>query len=100
MPQGTGEEKQFHAQVSGRVQGVGFRFFVEREAVRLRLRGWTRNLAGGDVEVVARGPEPALHEMLARLREGPPLAWVERVNVQWQEPDESLLRFEIKMTGW
>lgn len=94
------EDKQFRARVSGRVQGVGFRFFVEREASRLGLRGWVRNLAGGDVEVVAHGPRERLDELLARLREGPPLSWIDNVAVDWQQPDKTLRSFEIKPTGW
>lgn len=94
------EDRQFRARVSGRVQGVGFRFFVEREAVRLGLRGWVRNLAGGDVEVVAQGPQERLTELLARLREGPPLSWVANVAVDWRQPDATLRSFQIKPTGW
>lgn len=94
------EDEQFRARISGRVQGVGFRFFVEREAVRLGLRGWVRNLAGGEVEVVAQGPRERLDELLARLREGPPLSWVANVTVDQQPPDKALRGFQIKPTGW
>jgi acylphosphatase len=94
------EVSQFRARVTGRVQGVGFRYFAQREAQRLGLKGWVRNLSGGDVEVVAQGPEDALQEMLRTLRQGPPLAWVRDVVVEWQPPDKSLVSFHIKPTSW
>ncbi len=65
--------------VHGRVQGVGFRWFVWKTAERLGLGGIARNLPDGSVEVVAAGPAPALEELAQALRRGPPLAQVERV---------------------
>jgi acylphosphatase len=65
--------------VTGVVQGVGFRWFVAREAERLGLRGWVRNLADGSVEVVAAGEEAQIREMHQKLTVGPRLAQVERV---------------------
>lgn len=65
--------------VEGRVQGVGFRFFVEYAAQELGLAGYTRNLADGRVEVYAIGPPEKLDELGARLRRGPRLAVVRRL---------------------
>lgn len=65
--------------VSGRVQGVGFRWFVMREAQRLRLRGFVRNLRDGSVEVVASGPAAALQALERALGQGPAMAQVARV---------------------
>ena len=65
--------------VRGRVQGVGFRWFVMAEAERLQLGGYVRNLADGSVEVVSRGPEDALETLEHRLRRGPPAARVDEV---------------------
>ncbi len=59
------------ALVSGRVQGVGFRFFAERAARATGVRGWVRNLPDGRVETVAEGDESAVERYLARMREGP-----------------------------
>ncbi len=73
--------------VGGRVQGVGFRAFVRRTAMRLGLRGWVRNLRDGSVEVVAFGPEEALRELERECRVGPPLARVEWVRSS-PEPGE------------
>ena len=60
-----------HFLVKGRVQGVGFRWFVHREASELDLRGWVRNTEDGDVEVVASGSTTDLAELRASLRRGP-----------------------------
>lgn len=56
--------------VKGRVQGVGFRWFVHREAAELGLRGWVRNTDAGDVEVVASGVPETLTELRSALRKG------------------------------
>jgi acylphosphatase len=74
---------RLEAVVKGRVQGVGFRYFVLREARRLQLDGWTSNEADGSVRVVADGPREALDELLDALREGPPSSLVERVVTNW-----------------
>jgi acylphosphatase len=60
-----------HFLIQGRVQGVGFRWYVHREASELDLRGWVRNTEDGDVEVVAHGEEADLAELRASLRRGP-----------------------------
>ena len=65
--------------VSGRVQGVGFRWFTRETATRLGLRGTVRNAADGSVEVLVEGPDAAVAELRRRLEEGPPGAEVERV---------------------
>jgi acylphosphatase len=86
--------------ISGRVQGVGFRFFAVREAQRRGLAGWVRNLGEERVEVVAEGPERQLADFLAALREGPPLAWVAGVTVAWQEATGEFRGFEARASGW
>jgi acylphosphatase len=59
-----------HFLIRGRVQGVGFRWFVHREAAELGLRGWVRNTDAGDVEVVAAGDAEALQELREELQKG------------------------------
>jgi acylphosphatase len=66
--------------VRGRVQGVGFRWFVMREAARLDLAGYVRNLPDGTVEVVAQGAVAALASLESALRHGPPAARVDGVD--------------------
>ncbi len=77
------------ARVSGRVQGVGFRYFVGLRARDLRLGGSVRNLANGSVRVEAEGPKDALTVLIRDLRQGPPGARVDDVNVEWFPPSGS-----------
>ncbi|MGB8030000.1 MAG: acylphosphatase [Terracidiphilus sp.] len=68
-----------HFLIQGRVQGVGFRWFVQREAGELELRGWVRNTEDGEVEVVAAGEAGNLDELRVSLRRGPRGARVDRI---------------------
>ncbi len=72
------EQRGYH--VSGRVQGVGFRWWTRRLAESLGVVGTVRNLPNGDVEVRAAGTEVALSSLESGLRRGPPLARVERLD--------------------
>jgi acylphosphatase len=76
--------------VSGRVQGVGFRYFVERAAEQLSLRGYVRNLDDGRVEVYAVGPQETLSQLAGMLRVGPRWADVRRVEEQEAEVERHL----------
>ena len=69
--------------IRGRVQGVGFRYFVERAAAQLALTGYARNRDDGRVEVYAIGPEAKLSQLAAMLRTGP--RWAEVRGVEEQE---------------
>ena len=89
--------QRLHATVRGRVQGVGFRFFVARAGRRLGLRGQVRNLPDGRrVEVIAQGPRATLDALVRELHAGPPLASVESVNVLWLTPAGNLPAFVIR----
>jgi acylphosphatase len=66
--------------ISGRVQGVAYRAWAERQASLLSLSGWVRNRRDGSVEAVLSGPEEAVLEMIERCRRGPPLARVAAVS--------------------
>lgn len=96
---GTGDERRLEARVHGRVQGVGFRYFVQREARKLGLHGWVRNLRSGAVEVVAEGTEADLRALLQVLRKGPPMAWVERVDFDWKDPRGERSPFDVTFTA-
>ncbi len=74
--------------VEGRVQGVGFRFFVERAARQLGLGGYVKNRRDGRVEVYALGPLPQLEDLKRRLEQGPRAARVERVLEEDAAPQE------------
>lgn len=69
-----------HIIVRGRVQGVGFRWFVRERARELGLGGWIRNNPDGSVEVVASGPDESLTRFLEEVRRGPPGARVSRLD--------------------
>jgi len=74
--------------VRGFVQGVGYRWSLVREAERLGLRGWVRNRRDGSVEALAAGPQPALRQLVAWARRGPPAALVQQVDEQPAEGPE------------
>jgi acylphosphatase len=70
-----------HLIITGRVQGVGFRFYMERKARELGLSGWVRNRRDGAVEAVVQGSPDAVEAMIAWARRGPPSAVVAEVRV-------------------
>jgi acylphosphatase len=72
--------ESIHLEVSGRVQGVGFRWFVVEKARRLRLAGWVRNRPDGKVEVAASGNPDALAQLESAVSSGPPGAQVQMVS--------------------
>jgi len=72
-----------HVVVRGRVQGVGYRAFVEDEAMQRRLRGWVRNRRDGSVEAVFAGPRPVVEAMIEACRRGPMSARVDALD-QWE----------------
>jgi len=82
--------------VRGRVQGVGFRWFVEREAHRLGIAGWVRNNADGSVEILAMGSHEQLVGLRSRLREGPRAARVDAVEESEARPIAGLSTFRIE----
>jgi acylphosphatase len=82
--------------VRGRVQGVGFRWFVEREAHLLGIAGWVRNNHDGSVEVLAQGTRDQLLGLHSRLREGPRAARVDAVEVSDADAISGLSSFRIE----
>ena len=94
------EASRMHAVITGRVQGVGFRYFVLRNAKQLGLVGWVRNRADGAVETVAEGDKQALERFINKLKTGPSLAWVQHVSTQWQPAEDNLVDFVIEPTAY
>jgi acylphosphatase len=95
----TSTEKPVQARrylVRGRVQGVGFRWFVEREAHILGIAGWVRNNHDGSVEVLAQGTRDQLSGLHSRLREGPRAARVDSVEVDDEKSTTGLSSFRIE----
>lgn len=95
---GRAESKQgrLEATVTGRVHGVGFRYFVLQEAYGLGLVGWVANLADGSVACVAEGPRERLEQLLERLREGPAAAIVNHVAVAWLPASGGFTTFGVR----
>ena len=85
--------------ISGRVQGVGFRYFAERAARTISLSGYVKNCADGTVEVYAIGEAPALEAFRRQLAEGPRSARVEKVEESKMPVKEGYRSFEIE-GGW
>ena len=89
--------KVLHAEITGRVQGVGFRIWTYREAERLELRGWVRNRRDGAVEAVFKGDEDAVVRMLDECWRGPRGAKVDNV-VATVVADEGWTKFSVLPT--
>ena len=87
---------RLHALVYGRVQGVNFRFYTQKEAAALQVTGWVANRPEGSVEVMAEGEEAALKKLLAFLNRGPSSARVERVETDWTEGTGEFDRFRVR----
>jgi acylphosphatase len=87
------------AVVRGRVQGVGFRYFVLAEAMRLGVTGWVANERDGTVRCVAEGPRAVLETLLGLLREGPRGAWVDDVGATWGPAAGTIRDFSVRSSG-
>ena len=81
--------------VHGRVQGVGFRYFVRERARALGVRGWVRNVAGGSVELAAAGSDDAVVALEQVVRQGPPGARVDRLEAMTAPVEELPSPFTI-----
>lgn len=87
--------ERLQAKVYGRVQGVSFRYYAQRRARELGLKGWVRNLADGSVETLAEADRDALEAFLQFLWEGSPAAAVDRVEAVWAAAQGNFTHFEI-----
>jgi acylphosphatase len=87
--------ERLHAVIRGDVQGVGFRYFVMRQARSLDLRGWVRNREDGSVEMVAEGERADLERLLDDVRRGPSQARVGDVRVDWSAAGGELKPFGL-----
>ena len=85
-----------HLFVSGRVQGVGYRWHTKQESDRLGVTGWVRNLEDGRVEAIAQGARNALDALVAWCRKGPAHAGVTDVAATWDETEDVLADFSVK----
>ncbi len=83
------------AHITGMVQGVGFRYYVWKQARHLGLAGYVRNLPDGSVEAEAEGEEEKLNKFIEALKAGPSGAVVEDVQVEWKESTGKYREFSI-----
>ena len=91
--------ERISATVRGAVQGVGFRWFVRREADRLGVVGWAANQEDGSVSVVAEGETEALNRLVEKLRRGPSGARVDSLDLQRTQATGEFASFEIRARG-
>lgn len=91
--------ERLHAIVEGRVQGVGFRYFVRENAAALGLTGWVRNLWDDRVELTAEGSREQLERLLSFVRRGPRAAFVTQVKTDWQPASGEYKDFRVYPTA-
>ncbi|MFW6159313.1 MAG: acylphosphatase [Planctomycetota bacterium] len=89
-------EKRAKVRIRGRVQGVGFRFSTVRRAESLGLSGWVRNTMRGGVEAVFEGEERSVKQMVDWCRQGPRLARVADIDVEYTEPTGEMSGFQVR----
>jgi len=92
----AGGTARLEAVVHGRVQGVGYRYFVQRRATALGLVGWVANERDGSVRCVVEGPVPALRQLIIDLSDGPLGARVEAVDTTWAAPSDAFASFDVR----
>lgn len=87
--------KRVHIFVKGIVQGVFFRHFTQQQARQLDIKGWVRNLPDGRVEIVCEGSTDSIEKMIAWCKKGPQGAYVEGIDVQYEEYKNEFTDFKI-----
>ena len=81
--------------ITGKVQGVGFRYFVLRQAQELGITGWVSNKSNGNVEALAQGDKEDLEQFIAKVKQGPSFSSVDDVILNWEDGQENYTSFEI-----
>ncbi len=92
------QDQRLHARVIGRVQGVGFRYYVLGAAGDIGLNGWVRNRRDGSVEIVAEGKKEKLSELLRVLQRGSRSSIVTEVKEHWLENTGEFRGFSVRST--
>ncbi|MGQ9832642.1 MAG: acylphosphatase [Candidatus Villigracilaceae bacterium] len=85
-----------HIWVTGRVQGVGFRAFVQQAALLSGLRGWVRNVGYDQVETIAEGPRATLERFVETVQSGPRASRVDHSRVEWEPPTGEFVSFFVR----
>ena len=91
-----GGSAALHAIAQGRVQGINYRAFASRDAARLGLTGYVRNLADGSVEICAEGDRKQLEKLVERLKSGPPGARVDNLALTWSDYSGQYSYFSVR----
>lgn len=84
-----------HIFITGRVQGVGFRHFTRKNADKIGITGWVKNLPDGRVEALFQGPEQKVNKLIDRCKEGPISAYVKEIDVNKAEDTKDHDSFEV-----
>jgi acylphosphatase len=92
----TETHERLSARITGRVQGVGFRNFTQMRARRLGVTGWVRNERDGSVRLEAEGPREALDQLVEAVQQGPRMARVENVEVDWSDANDDFEVFRVR----
>jgi acylphosphatase len=85
-----------HIWVRGRVQGVGFRAFVQQSAIVMDLTGWVRNVGWDQVETIAEGEKSVLEQFAGAVRTGPRASQVEDARVEWEPASGEFESFQVR----
>jgi acylphosphatase len=85
-----------HIWVRGRVQGVGYRAFVQQSAMVMGLKGWVRNVGWDQVETIAEGDKPVLERFIEAVRTGPRASQVEDARVEWEPAMGEFESFQVR----
>jgi acylphosphatase len=92
------DQVQIHVIIEGRVQGVGFRYFVLEKAYELGVKGWVRNTYNGEVEVLAEGSNKQIEKFLGLIRQGPSLASITKIDIQRNVASGEYIDFSLRLT--
>jgi acylphosphatase len=92
----SNEPRRIHIWVTGCVQGVGFRSFVQQSGIQLDLTGWVRNVGYDTVEAVAEGPHDKLDKFVELVKTGPHSARIDEARVEWELFIREYNHFDIK----
>lgn len=84
-----------HVFIEGMVQGINYRWWTLRQAQSLNLVGWVKNLADGRVEAIFEGPRNIVEEMVKKCHQGPRLAGVKHIDINWEKATGEFSAFEI-----
>ncbi len=90
------ETVRAHVWVTGRVQGVGFRAFVQQAGSHYRLTGWVRNIGYDQVEAVAEGPRSEVEQFVQAVQAGPRASRVDEARVEWETPTGEFPYFDVR----